>query len=80
MNELLTAMIADAKRRGLMGIFIWDQGGPSGIVAGCLDREGQIADLRNWNSHESPEAALRNLAERMGVKVEEPAAPAATGA
>lgn len=72
MNELLTALIADAKARGLMGIVIWDQGGPRGIVAGCIDRDGNIAaQPRNWATHPNPESALRDLAERMDVTIAE---------
>lgn len=71
MSELLTALVAEAKRRGLMGVCVWDHGGKRGIVAGCLNSDGGIAaQPRNWDTHPNPESALRDLAERMGVKIE----------
>ena len=80
MNELLTKMIAAAKAKGLPGIAIWNAGALGDYCAGCLSLDGGLADSpRCWNVHRTPEDALTELADKLGVEVEH-AAPAATSA
>lgn len=68
MNQLLAAVVAEAKRTGMMGVAIWDQGGPRGIVAGLLTKDARIAaSPRSWDTHATPEAAVRDLASRMNL-------------
>ena len=71
-SETIQEMVREAKRRGLMGIAVIDQGGKRGLVAGCINRDASFCDPRNWDTHPSVEAALCDLAERMGVKIARP--------
>ena len=65
--SLLAQCIADAKRRGLMGVIIVDQGGPRGKTAMCMDRDTNIVGPRAWDTHETPEQAIEDLARQMGL-------------
>lgn len=57
--DLLTA----AKAAGFFGVAIVNQGGTkTPYFAACLDSSGKIGSPRNWNTHETPEAALADLA------------------
>ena len=45
---------------GLNGICVWRQGHGQ-YLAACLDRDGRLADPRNWTDHPTPEAAVADL-------------------
>lgn len=54
-----------AKSRGLMGVVVIHQGGTvTPYVGATLDRNGRIGN-QTWDTHNTPEAALEQLAKSL---------------
>lgn len=63
---LLAETIGLARASGFQGIAIIDQGGvnKSHYLAMALGRDGKVCDPRNWDTHDTVTAALKDLAGR----------------
>ncbi len=55
------------QRRGLMGVCVIHQGGRNKpYMAACISADtGRICDPRNWDTHQSAEAAVTDLARQL---------------
>lgn len=55
-------LIAELKRRGLMGFAVIDQGRDGHYLAVSINRYGRTCDPCSWDTHSSPEEAVNQLA------------------
>lgn len=68
MNQV-EKMLGALRARGLRGFCVFDQGGTSApYVAASLDKNGQPCDPRNFDPQPTGEAAIADLARRLGVE------------
>lgn len=57
----LTDLLRAVRARGFVGFAVIDQGGPDGVLAGCLTRDGRFT-CPTWDTHPTAAAALTQLA------------------